>query len=206
MSFTSSLLYRRIHDLFDHPAVFDAYQRLVDGGKGRRIRRFLQDVPYQSVLDLGCGTGNWAVTAKEGAYLGVDIAPEFIEAARRRYARDSSKRFMLLDPTKEPVSGSFDLAQLISVLHHLSDTQIEALLKFVVPSVRYLFVLDLYPMPWHPVASFLYAADRGDFVRSPLEQTKLLLSDERLRLLRQDDYFAPGGLYRHTLLLFERRT
>lgn len=204
MRFTASSLYRRIYRLFDHPAVFNAYQLLVDGGKGRRIRRFLVDVPYESVVDVGCGTGNWAITAR-GRYLGVDVAPEFVEAAQHRYAADPSKRFMLLDPTSDPLPGTYDLAQLVSVLHHLSDAEIEALLRTVVPRIRYLFVLDLYPITWNPVSRFLYAADRGDYIRPPKEQIRLLLRDERLRLVREDDFFAPTGVYRHTLLLFERR-
>lgn len=202
-SFTSSALYRRIYHLFDHAAVFNAYQFLVDGGKERQIRRFLRDVPYRSVVDIGCGTGNWAVTAR-GPYLGVDVAPEFVQAATDRYAGDPAKQFRHLDPTQEDLPGEYDLAQLVSVLHHLSDERTTALLARIVRRVRYLFVLDLYPIPWNPVSRFLYAADRGDFIRTPEEQKRLLLQDGSLALTREDDYFAPTMLYRHTMMLFER--
>lgn len=202
--FTSSAVYRRIHNLFDNPAVFNAYQSLVDGGKERRILQFLSGVQYETVLDVGCGTGNWALTAR-GAYLGVDVAREFIDAARHRYVDDSSKTFIQLDPTSEALPGEYDLAQLVSVLHHLSDDQVDALLERIVDRIRFLFVLDLYPIAWNPVARFLYAADRGDFIREPAEQKDLLLRNGRLSLVREDDYFAPTRLYRHTLLLFERK-
>lgn len=197
------MLYRRIHDRFDDPRVFNAYQRLFDAGKARRIRDFLSGVPYESVLDVGCGTGNWAATAR-ASYLGVDVSPTFIDAARERYSDDGSKKFAVLDPTTEEVPGTFDLAQLISVLHHLSDAQVEALLDQIIPKTSYVFVLDLYPIPWNPAARFLYAADRGYFIRTPAEQRGLLLRDDRLRLLKEGDYFAPGWLYRHTMLLLER--
>ena len=204
-SFTSSALYRRIYHLFDHPAVFNTYQLLVDGGKERQIRRFLRDVPYRSVVDIGCGTGNWAVTAR-GPYLGVDVAPEFVQAAADRHSGDGAKEFRQLDPTQEDLPGEYDLAQLVSVLHHLSDDQTTAMLERIVPRVRYLFVLDLYPISWNPASRFLYAADRGDYIRTPEEQKRLLLQDGTLALVREDDYFAPTMLYRHTLLLFERAT
>ncbi len=202
-TFTSSGLYRRIYHLFDRPAVFNAYQFLVDGGKERQIRRFLKDVPYKSVADVGCGTGNWAVTAR-GPYLGVDVAPEFVEAAAARYADDPDKTFMCLDPTEEELPGRFDLTQLVSVLHHLSDEQTAALLERIVPRTRFLFVLDLYPIPSNPVSRFLYAADRGDYIREPDDQKRLMLRDGSLKLIQEDNYFAPTMLYRHTLLLFER--
>lgn len=201
-TFTSSDLYRRIYRLFDNPAVFDAYQFLVDGGKERQIRRFLEDVPYRTVADIGCGTGNWATTAR-GPYLGVDVAPEFIDAASLRYSDEPDKMFLRLDPTQEDLPGRYDLAQLVSVLHHLSDDQTAMLLRRIVPRIRFLFVLDLYPIKRNPVARFLYAADRGDYIRDPEEQKRLLMAQGNLVLLREEDYYAPTMLYRHTLLLFE---
>jgi SAM-dependent methyltransferase len=200
--FTSSSLYRRIYHLFDHPAVFNAYQVLVDGGKERRIRRFLKDTAYETVVDVGCGTGNWAITAR-GRYLGVDVSREFVQAARERYAEDPSKQFLELDPTSSEVPGEYDLAQMVSVLHHLSDDQVARLLERIVPHTRYLFILDLYPISWNPVARFLYAADRGDYIREPAEQKRLISRHPDLKLVREDDYFAPTGVYRHTLMLFE---
>ena len=194
---------RTIHRLFDNPLVFNTYQIVADGGKGRQIRRFLKDVPFETVLDVGCGTGNWAKTAR-GRYVGVDAAPEFVEEARARYRGDSEKVFLLLDPTREDVPEDFDLAQLVSVLHHLSDQDVVRLLARISRQVRYLFILDLYPMPWNPFAKFLYAADRGDFIRTPEEQKRIILESSAMRLVKEGDYFAPTGLYRHTLLLFER--
>lgn len=203
--FTSSSLYRRIYRHFDNPAVFNAYQVLVDGGKERRIRRFLKDTRYETVVDVGCGTGNWAITAR-GPYLGVDVSREFVESARERYANDPSKRFLELDPTSDVLPGAYDLAQLVSVLHHLSDDQVLGLLERIVPRTRYLFILDLYPISWNPVARFLYAADRGDYIREPAEQKRLILRHPDLKLVREDDYFAPTGVYRHTLMLFEKQS
>ena len=193
---------RAIHRLFDHPLIFNSYQVLADGGKGRAIRRFLQDLPYDSVLDIGCGTGNWAKYAP-GRYLGVDPAPAFISAAIRRYAGDPKKKFLVADPTSQDVPGEFDLAQLVSVLHHLSDDDVSRLLERIRPRVRHLFILDLYPMPWNPPARFLYASDRGSFIRTPEQQQRLVLDGE-WRLVKEGSYFAPTLLYRHTLFLFER--
>jgi SAM-dependent methyltransferase len=193
--------YRPIHDLFERPWVFNLYQTLVDGGKHRQIRRFLADVPYRSVLDIGCGTGNWASTAR-GPYLGVDLSPSFIAACHARYRGDASKQFLQADVASLDLAERYDLAQLISVLHHLSDEEVRRLLDGVARAARFFFVLDLYPIPWNPVSRFLYAMDRGDHIRPPAAQKRLILAHPAFRLVKEGAYVAPTGLYRHTLFLF----
>lgn len=197
--------YQQLDRLFEHATVFNVYQALADGGKTRQIERFLAGVPYETVVDVGCGTGNWAPLAR-GRYLGVDTSPAFIEACRRRYADDPEKTFVQADAAALNLSQPFDLALLISVLHHLSDEDVRRLLPWVAGHARHLFVLDLYPMPWHPIARLLYALDRGDHIRSPATQRALLAEEPGLHLVKASSYFAPSGLYRHTLFLYESRT
>lgn len=198
----SAAWYQRLDRLFEHASVFNLYQAVADGGKTRQIRRFLADVPYSSVVDIGCGTGNWA-TLTPGPYLGVDTSPDFIAACRARYAGDDQKRFVQADAAELEAEGPFDLALLISVLHHLPDAAVRRLLPWVAEHARYFFVLDLYPIPWHPVSRLLYTLDRGDHIRTPERQSALLAEEPRLRLVKTDDYFAPSSLYRHTLFLYE---
>lgn len=193
--------YRSVHATFERPWVFNLYQTLVDGGKAHRIQSFLADVPFRSVVDIGCGTGNWASVAR-GPYLGVDLSPSFIEGCRRRYRDDPEKRFIEADVATLDLPERYDLAQLISVLHHLSDDEVARMLAWVVRSARYFFVLDLYPIRWNPVSRLLYALDRGDHIRSPEAQKRLILSQPGLHLVKEADYYAPTGLYRHTLFLF----
>lgn len=197
--------YQRLDRLFERATVFNAYQALADGGKTRQIERFLAGVPYESVVDIGCGTGNWATLAR-GRYLGVDTSPDFIEACRRRYEGHPQKTFIQADAAELNLTQPFDLALLISVLHHLADEDVRRLLPWVARHARYLFVLDLYPMPWHPVARLLYALDRGDHIRSPAAQRSLLAEEPRLQLVEASSYFAPSSLYRHTLFLYESTT
>lgn len=199
----SGLLYKRIDDLFESPMVFNSYQALVDGGKARQIKKFLRDVEYRSVVDIGCGTGNWA-NLSPAQYLGVDTSASFINRCQHRYANDPTKEFVLGDATSLDPGRRFDLGMLISVLHHLSDEQYERLSTWLSRTVRYLFVLDLYPIPGNPLSRFLYRMDRGNNIRSQDEQAELLLRDGRFRILRQADYYSPNRLYRHTLFLLEQ--
>ena len=180
--------------------MFNLNQVILDGGKTRQIRRVLRDVPHDSVVDIGCGTGNWAKVA-EGDYLGVDQSPSFIAACRKRYASDPSKTFMLADAATIEPPRAFDLAMLISVLHHLSDEQADRVLGWAAGHARHLFVLDLYPVEHNPVSRFLYDMDRGDHIRAPEEQ-RAIVERHPFELVRAEDYYAYNRLYRHTLLLY----
>jgi SAM-dependent methyltransferase len=196
-------IYPFIDRLFESAFVFNANQFLLDGGKARQIKRFLKDVPFSSVVDIGCGPGNWAVISR-GRYLGIDTSPSFIESCQRRYAGDPQKEFVLSDATRLNVKEPFDLAMLISVLHHLSEEEMVRVLEWAARSARFFFVLDLYPNPSNPISSFLYAMDRGNYIREPAEQERILTTGNHFRIIEKSDYFSPPRLYRHTLYLLER--
>lgn len=198
----STRFYDRIDRLFERPIVFDAYQKIVDGGKLRQIQRFLAGLPFQSVLDVGCGTGNWTRLAR-GSYLGVDTSPSFVTACRERYAGDPEKRFILADASEVDLAHRFDLGLMVSVLHHLSDAKAEAVLKRMSTVCRNILILDLYPIGWNPISRVLYALDRGDFIRGPEEQRSVISRVDGLRILKEDAYYSPTLLYRHTLFLLE---
>lgn len=195
-------LYDRLDRLFEHPVVFDAYQSLVDGGKRRQIRRFLRGLPYESVLDVGCGTGNWTDLA-HGPYLGVDTSPAYVTACRERFGGDTTKRFILADAAEVDFTQRFDLGLMVSVLHHLSSEKAEAVLRRMATACRNIFILDLYPIRWNPISRLLYALDRGNFIRTPDAQRRIVDSVEGLRILKEGSYYSPTLLYRHTLFLIE---
>ena len=197
-----SRLYRKIYDFIERPWAFNLIQSIIDGGKGRQIRKFLKDVNFQSMVDIGCGTGNWAPVAR-GDYLGVDYSESFIEGCKKRYLNDPSKRFVQADVTTLAVSEQYDLALLISVLHHLSDSEATKLIDWVARNTRFLCVLDLYPIHWNLVSRWFYSMDRGNHIREPEAQTALVMKNPAMKLVKWGDYFCPNGLYRHTLFLFE---
>lgn len=72
------------------------------GGKERQCKRFraamefslFQDRPVESVLDVGCGFGDfgaWLVECKSDVkYTGIDINPALVEEGRKRYGLDLS--------------------------------------------------------------------------------------------------------------------
>src|SRR5688500_14546669 len=91
----------RLLALLDHPALFNLSQLLISGGQRatkRWAKAWLNARPEHHILDVGCGTGEFAPlfqsakyeirSTNEGRYLGVDLNPQYIEYARKRYGGD----------------------------------------------------------------------------------------------------------------------
>ncbi len=194
--------YRYLDRVLEHPIVFNLCNAALSPGKGRHIKRFLADVPFSSVIDIGCGTGHWCKLAP-GPYLGVDTSASFIRACHRRYRDEPLRRFVHSDVADINLQESYDLAMLISTLHHLSDDELSRLLPWVNRHASYFFVLDLCPVSWNPISRWLYSIDRGDHIREPSSQKKLLSKEPGLQLVKEDTKFDFAGLYRYTLFLFE---
>ena len=91
-----------------------------------------REPPYGRVLDLGCGSGYWAVDlARRGwEVVGVDIVPEALERARRR-ARDAGVEVELIEGDLTAlramgIGSGFDLFWDFGSIHGLNAAQREA--------------------------------------------------------------------------------
>jgi len=83
------------------------------------------DPDMTSVLDVGCGLGDFChfLRARDNAarYHGVDIVPEFIEAASKVFAEDQAASVSLLDAELDRLPGGFDYAVLSGVFNNAMD-------------------------------------------------------------------------------------
>lgn len=202
MNARSGSVKRFIDRCFEHSFIFNINQVLLDGGKHAPMRRFLSDVPSDAVIDLGCGPGNWVELAEE-EYVGVDTSESFIDTCREKHGDDSNKQFLHADVASLELDRSFDLAMLISVLHHLSDEQIGETVDRLADHARYLFVMDLYPIHHNPISRWLYRMDRGNHIREPDQQRNLITASGQFQLVKEDEFHSWNRLYRHTMFLFE---
>lgn len=84
--------------------------------EGWDVRPFLRELARGSVLEIGCGYGRLCTAFEPDKYLGVDINPDAIVKARRRFP---NYRFELLD------GQSADTALLYTVLLHVSDDDLQ---------------------------------------------------------------------------------
>ena len=89
------------------------------------LRRALALQAGDRVLDVGCGTGDYAplVDRADCSYLGLDFTESYVAEARRLYGTPyrwfevGDVRTMAFAP------GSFTKALLIGVMHHLTDEE-----------------------------------------------------------------------------------
>ncbi len=97
---------------------FERFRPIVTTGLGAHGETALRLAPPRAgarVLDIGCGFGDTtqriaAIVGPEGEVSGVDVAPRFIETARREAAAVANVRFLCADVQTDHLGGPYDLA------------------------------------------------------------------------------------------------
>jgi ubiquinone/menaquinone biosynthesis C-methylase UbiE len=112
------------------PRIYDVLNRVHFLGREELYRERTVDLaviqPDEGVLDVGCGTGNLTLAAKErvgneGTVHGIDAAPEMIAEAQRKAAASGIEvdfRVGLIENLEFP-DGHFDVVLSSLMLHHL---------------------------------------------------------------------------------------
>lgn len=151
---------------------YDLFVFLFTLGQARRLRSRTADLarllPGESVLDVGCGTGDLTLevarrVGSSGLVAGIDAAPEVVARARQKAGR----RHLAVEFRVEPVEQltfadqTFDIVVSSLVFHHLPETlkrqalaEIRRVLK---PGGRLLLVDLLGPTPAFMLHSHLQA-------------------------------------------------
>lgn len=110
---------------------YDFFVNIMTVGHARMLRRTTVDEaliqPTDSILDVGCGTGEVALLAKtrakEGNVYGIDPAPEMISVARSKAARrklDVDFRVGVIEALPFP-DASMDVVTSSLMMHHLPE-------------------------------------------------------------------------------------
>lgn len=194
---------RALDRFLERPRVYRLWQRAAFAeAKIAPVLEILGDGPVGRVLDLGCGPGTNARHFRGADYLGVDLNPRYIEAARRRHPEGE---FRVGDAAALDLPGrTFDLVLVNSLLHHLDDNAADRALAGararLAPGGR-IHVLDLVLPPRASVARRLAGWDRGDHPR-PLEAWRELFA-RRFETVRFRPYALGAGLPLWHMVHFE---
>jgi SAM-dependent methyltransferase len=176
-----------IERLWERSSVYRLWQLPFERQKFAPVSRALSKLDVQSVLDVGCGPGTNASHFKDVPYVGTDLNPSYITTARRKYG----DRFVVGDAARElPTTGApYDVILVNSLLHHLDDEQVAAVLRQAVTMLApegAVHILDLELPAERGIARFLATHDRGNFVRSRDAWRALL--DGLLRIEKFEPY------------------
>jgi SAM-dependent methyltransferase len=165
------VLKRLTHRLADAPFLFHWLRKLPEANyhaTKARLAALRERMAPARVLDLGCGTGEFADLFAPAGYLGLDVHPGYTRFAARLHPRH---RFVCADALSWPGDGRlFDLALTNGVLHHHDDATARALLRAALGQTRpggWLVVIEDAHLPRRPFAALVHAMDEGDYVRTP---------------------------------------
>lgn len=185
--------------MLSRPTVYNAFQRAIGGPalRERFIAEHLKPQEDDRVLDIGCGPGRLPAHLPPVEYLGVDVNPAYVEAARREFG--DRARFEVLDVTQPNVTvpaDSFDLAAVLGVAHHLDDEELVSLFELaahaLVDTGRLVMLENTYVEGQGRVAKWVIDLDRGVNIRSPeayralaeraFEEVRFVVREDLLRI------------------------
>jgi ubiquinone/menaquinone biosynthesis C-methylase UbiE len=140
---------------------YDTVVNLLALGRAQKIRQMSVELagiqPGQTVLDVGCGTGEFAIAAKkvvgqDGQVTGIDAATEMIEVAKEKAEKHQLRiDFQVAAVEKLPFEdNSFDMVINSLVMHHLPEhlqrVGIAEIYRVLRPGGTF-FTLDFVPLP-----------------------------------------------------------
>jgi len=94
--------------------------------KADALNRFIHEHEISRCIEFGCGDGNQLGLLDIPEYLGLDVAPAAIDLCSNKFKGDSTKSFLLYDPSHF-VNNSFITAELtlsMDVILHLVEDEI----------------------------------------------------------------------------------
>ncbi len=154
--------------LLDNPAVWRKAQAILGWytvrAYRRTVTRLLGLTGAETVLDVGCGTGEYSQLLHYGRYVGVDFNPQYVEWANQSYGVEGKTEFFAMDVADVPkLRVAVDAAFCIAVTHHLSDAELQKLVRDVLAVADRFVIVDLVlpPAALNPLSYVLIRMDRG---------------------------------------------
>jgi SAM-dependent methyltransferase len=168
--------------VFSMPSAYRVSQRLIGADRFRTwvVDHLLEVAPGESIVDIGCGTADILDDLPPCDYVGIDHSDRYIHAARERFGSRGTFVTQGAADSAELAERQASIVMMIGVLHHLSDDEVRDALRLagrlLAPGGRFVSIDPTFTADQHPVARWLAARDRGQFVRTP-ERVEELLSE-----------------------------
>lgn len=148
----------------------------------------------EHILDIGAGTGLFSYfvyqTNPKLKYTLLDISPEMLGVAKKRFAGLSNFSFLEMDYREKNIPGKYDIIISSLSIHHLSDTEKSSIYHRIYKSLNHggLFInADQVKGRTSAMDSFYKAQWRRSVIESGLDQASIQRAFKRTSL----DKFAP---------------
>jgi SAM-dependent methyltransferase len=155
------------------PFLYNLLQEAVGGNAARRklIRSHVRAKPGNKLIDIGCGPAQVLPWLPAVEYLGFDVNPSYIAAAKRKHG---NKGTFVVGDTKSLWDDSrfrdADLVIGLGILHHLDDEAAEHCLRFAHRSLklhgRFICLDGCWIANQGFLSKYIMTQDRGQNVRT----------------------------------------
>jgi SAM-dependent methyltransferase len=164
---------RGLHRVLDLAWVYDALQEslLRPGSRAHYVREHVRPFAGCRILDIGCGkAGILAHLPESLGYVGFDMNPGYIAAARRRWGSRAEFHCSKVDEVSLQETGRYDIVLANGIVHHLDDAEADGLFGLayaaLAPGGRLITYDNVYTEDQHWFARWLIGRDRGQAVRT----------------------------------------
>jgi SAM-dependent methyltransferase len=162
------------------PFLYNAFQAAVGATALRRrlLEKHVRAKPGDKVIDIGCGSAPTLQWLPEVEYIGLDINPDYVAFARRKYG--SRGTFIVGNP--ESVRGdsrckAADIVMAIGVLHHLDDEEAEQCIRFAYDALKTEGRFICHEACWTPnqgaISKYIMSTDRGRNIQTEQQYRQL---------------------------------
>lgn len=189
--------------LADQPALFSWLRKIMELNFSQQKKIIKETFDFKSekkILDLGCGTGEFAGLLNKMDYCGIDLSTRYVKYAAKNNAGD----FKVMDAAKlEFPDHSFDYILIMAILHHLADDKMNKVLlevkRVLKPEGKILVMEDAKIEKYENLAvRFIQKFDKGGFIRTP-EQYKTMIAKHFI--ISHEQAFRNGGCVYYSLVL-----
>lgn len=127
-----------LYGLVTHAGFYEGFQNLLGAERARRIyfRDWARVPEGAEVLDVGCGPGVAIPHLRHGAYVGVDLNPPHVAAARARGFPRAEFHVGDAREVAPRLGRSFDAVLCLGFLHHMSDAGVRLLMEALAERLR----------------------------------------------------------------------
>ncbi|MEK7649099.1 MAG: class I SAM-dependent methyltransferase [Patescibacteria group bacterium] len=166
--------------LFEIPLFYNSLRGIIAGdqiGTKSFVRSWISSMQCGSIVDIGCGTGDFFDPSLTLPYAGIDSNALYINHAKRTYRTYSQAQFVCDNVLTSPLLSSqyHEAVLLISVMHHLSDADCEQLFRLIATMRPKVFLIaDIIPYPPGRLQRCMVRLDRGHYIRPPEEKLALV--------------------------------